>query len=326
MSDSIPRITEIRAIPLQESRRATNWTRPVTSTPWSRSTDAGFTGIGSCYTSTDLVMRRSVACATSTSARSPSSRSACMRSWSRATSGGGGAAPSPTPSAALTLPWGDLRDDPDSASPPARRLLPRQDQSLCLAEHAREPAPERPRSGRRAAFAPSSWAGGAGRTGNAADDEAIIRMAREVVGDGEIMVDPARRSNSGDSLQHGAATAMLANYGVVWFEEALPPDDLEGYKLLREHARVMISSGEVFTRRQTFEPFLHRRVGHRAARLHQGRRPHRGQAHRLDGLPPQHHDRAARLEHRCGPGGGPAPRGGAARGQVGGISPAVGGH
>ena len=53
---------------------------------------------------------------------------------------------------------------------------------------------------------------------------------------------------------------MLAAYDVVWFEEALPPDDLEGYVELRRHAPLPISTGEVLTRRQSFRPFLERRA------------------------------------------------------------------
>jgi D-galactarolactone cycloisomerase len=100
--------------------------------------------------------------------------------------------------------------------------------------------------------------GAFGRTGNSADDEVIIKTARELIGDDEIMVDPG---GSQQFWPHGYKWAlrtadMLADYGVIWFEEALPPDDLEGFKLLREHARVLISSGEVLTRRQSFAPFL----------------------------------------------------------------------
>jgi L-alanine-DL-glutamate epimerase-like enolase superfamily enzyme len=90
-------------------------------------------------------------------------------------------------------------------------------------------------------------------------DELLVKTARETVGDDcEIMVDP------GGSVQfwpHGLkwalrTAAMLADYGVVWFEEALPPDDLEGYRELRRGARVLISGGEVLTRRQSFRPWL----------------------------------------------------------------------
>src|SRR5216683_3209582 len=51
---------------------------------------------------------------------------------------------------------------------------------------------------------------------------------------------------------------MLANYDVVWFEEALPPDDLEGFIELRRQSPVPIATGEVLTRRQSFRPFLER--------------------------------------------------------------------
>jgi L-alanine-DL-glutamate epimerase-like enolase superfamily enzyme len=53
---------------------------------------------------------------------------------------------------------------------------------------------------------------------------------------------------------------MLANYDVVWFEEALPPDDLEGFIELRRHAPLPIATGEVLTRRQSFRPFIERRA------------------------------------------------------------------
>src|SRR4051794_41906973 len=51
---------------------------------------------------------------------------------------------------------------------------------------------------------------------------------------------------------------MLARYDVVWFEEALPPDDLEGFIELRRDSPVPIATGEVLTRRQSFRPFLER--------------------------------------------------------------------
>jgi L-alanine-DL-glutamate epimerase-like enolase superfamily enzyme len=51
---------------------------------------------------------------------------------------------------------------------------------------------------------------------------------------------------------------MLADYDVVWFEEALPPDDLEGFIELRRQSPVPVATGEVLTRRQSFRPFLER--------------------------------------------------------------------
>src|SRR5437899_3098797 len=92
-------------------------------------------------------------------------------------------------------------------------------------------------------------------------DELLVRTARDTVGpDIEIMVDAG---GSEQFWPHGYKWAletakMLAEYGVVWFEEALPPDDLEGFIELRRHAPLPIATGEVLTRRQSFWPFLQR--------------------------------------------------------------------
>ena len=92
-------------------------------------------------------------------------------------------------------------------------------------------------------------------------DELLIRTARDTVGPSiELMVDAG---GSEQFWPHGYKWAletarMLANYHVVWFEEALPPDDLEGFIELRRHAPVPIATGEVLTRRQSFRPFLER--------------------------------------------------------------------
>jgi L-alanine-DL-glutamate epimerase-like enolase superfamily enzyme len=94
-------------------------------------------------------------------------------------------------------------------------------------------------------------------------DELLVRTARETIGpDVELMVDAG---GSEQFWPHGYKWAietarMLAAYDVVWFEEALPPDDLEGYIELRRHAPVPIATGEVLTRRQSFRPFLERQA------------------------------------------------------------------
>jgi L-alanine-DL-glutamate epimerase-like enolase superfamily enzyme len=94
-------------------------------------------------------------------------------------------------------------------------------------------------------------------------DELLIRTARDTVGpEIELMVDAG---GSEQFWPHGYKWAletakMLAAYQVVWFEEALPPDDLEGYIELRRHAPLPISTGEVLTRRQSFKPYLERRA------------------------------------------------------------------
>jgi D-galactarolactone cycloisomerase len=90
-------------------------------------------------------------------------------------------------------------------------------------------------------------------------DERLVHVARETIGpDVELMVDAG---GSDAFWPHGYKWAlrtaqMLAAYDVVWFEEALPPDDLAGFIELRRHSPVAIAGGEVLTRRQSFWPFL----------------------------------------------------------------------
>jgi L-alanine-DL-glutamate epimerase-like enolase superfamily enzyme len=94
-------------------------------------------------------------------------------------------------------------------------------------------------------------------------DEAIVAAAREAVGpEVEIMVDAG---GSDTFWPHGykwaiQAARMLVNYDVRWFEEALRPDDLEGYIRLTEHSPVPISAGEVLTRRQSFLEWIEHRA------------------------------------------------------------------
>ncbi len=93
-------------------------------------------------------------------------------------------------------------------------------------------------------------------------DELLMRTARQTVGDRvELMVDAG---GSEQFWPHGLNWAretarMLANYDVTWFEEALPPDDLDGYVELTRVSPVPIAGGEVLTRRQSFLPWLSRR-------------------------------------------------------------------
>ena len=92
-------------------------------------------------------------------------------------------------------------------------------------------------------------------------DERLVKLARDTVGpDVELMVDAG---GSDQFWPHGYKWAletarMLAAYDVVWFEEALPPDDLEGFIALRQNAPVPIAGGEVLTRRQSFISWIAR--------------------------------------------------------------------
>ena len=94
-------------------------------------------------------------------------------------------------------------------------------------------------------------------------DELLVRTARETVGsDVELMVDAG---GSEQFWPHGLNWArrtahMLADYDIEWFEEPLPPDDIEGYIELTRQSPVPIASCEVLTRRESFLPWIERRA------------------------------------------------------------------
>jgi D-galactarolactone cycloisomerase len=98
-----------------------------------------------------------------------------------------------------------------------------------------------------------------GRSDSYQHDEAIVRAAREVLSEGQNLMVDAGASDAfwPHRLKWAMRTAeMLYDYGVDWFEEALRPDDLQDFVTLRKYSKVPISGAEVFTRRQSFMPFL----------------------------------------------------------------------
>ena len=90
-------------------------------------------------------------------------------------------------------------------------------------------------------------------------DEQIVCAAREAVGPDSILMVDAGGSDAfwPQGYKWALRTShMLAEYDVHWFEEALPPDNLRDFILLRQNSAVPISGGEVLTRRQSFEPWI----------------------------------------------------------------------
>jgi L-alanine-DL-glutamate epimerase-like enolase superfamily enzyme len=263
MSDSIPRITEIHAIPLQEIREGKSLDTSRNEYTLVRVlTDAGVSGVGSCYTSTDLVnaaLGRLHNLLIGEVAIEPERIHEKLEQtnfwWGR-----GGSITHTISGIDIAL-W-DIFGKV-TGQPVARLLGGYYRQALKPYASLSMGRGDQLKDDLEAAMARGfkafklGW-GRFGRTGDPADDEAIMRMARETVGDGEIMVDPG---GSQQYWPHGYKWAlrtaeMLDDYGVVWLEEALPPDDLQGYTLLRENAPIMISAGEVLTRRQSFAPFI----------------------------------------------------------------------
>jgi L-alanine-DL-glutamate epimerase-like enolase superfamily enzyme len=97
-----------------------------------------------------------------------------------------------------------------------------------------------------------------GRRSNALD-EAMVRAARDAIGPESLLMVDAGGSDAfwKQGFKWALRTAgMLAAFDVAWFEEPLRPDAMHDYVLLRRRSPVPIAGGEVFTRRQSFQPWL----------------------------------------------------------------------
>jgi D-galactarolactone cycloisomerase len=94
---------------------------------------------------------------------------------------------------------------------------------------------------------------------DAATDEAIIRASRKAVGDSNALMVDAGGSDAfwTNGYKWALRTSqMLAAYNVAWFEEPLNADALEDFVALRRASPVPITGGETLTRRQSFRPWL----------------------------------------------------------------------
>ena len=81
-------------------------------------------------------------------------------------------------------------------------------------------------------------------------DEELIGVARETLGaDRALMIDGGRAYTVKGALE---LLRRVEEHRLYWFEEALQPDDLEGYRLLSGQAAVRIAAGEAD---ETFAPF-----------------------------------------------------------------------
>jgi len=90
-------------------------------------------------------------------------------------------------------------------------------------------------------------------------DEEIVRAAREGAGeDCLLMVDPGGSDAFWpNGLRWALRTAeMLKDYDIFWFEEALRPEAIDDFVVLRAQSPVPIATGECLTRRKTFLPWF----------------------------------------------------------------------
>lgn len=261
------RIREIKAVGLRGGTPEGGWTNELgpddcVHTLIAVHTDEGLVGLGSCFTSEELVQAALKILAPLYVGETPLEPERVAAKLHRATfwQGRGGALTHAISGIDIAL-WDILGK---ATGQPVGRLLGgryrervRPYASILMQE------PERMRDDLLAVRAQGfrafkvGW-GPFGRT-SFATDEAIVRAAREAVGaDSLLMVDAGGSDGEWyNGLKWALRTSrMLAEYDVAWFEEPLQPDMLEDYVRLRQASSVPISGGEVLTRRQTFRAWL----------------------------------------------------------------------
>jgi L-alanine-DL-glutamate epimerase-like enolase superfamily enzyme len=86
------------------------------------------------------------------------------------------------------------------------------------------------------------------------EDLARVRVAREAIGSAELYVDANGAYDRKQALQFAGE---FSDFGVTWFEEPVSSDDLEGLRLIRDHAPagIEIAAGEYGD-----QPFYFRRM------------------------------------------------------------------
>jgi len=85
----------------------------------------------------------------------------------------------------------------------------------------------------------------------------LVRGAREGVGDGTVLIDAGCVWDARTAL---ARARRFADYNIGWLEEPLQPDDVEGYRWLRDRSPVPIAAGEEECGRAAFRPLIDERA------------------------------------------------------------------
>lgn len=88
---------------------------------------------------------------------------------------------------------------------------------------------------------------------NEALDVELVRGAREGIGDGTLLIDAGCVWDARTALRRSEA---FMQYNIEWLEEPLRPEDVEGYRWLRDRSRVPIAAGEEECGRESWRPLI----------------------------------------------------------------------
>ena len=93
--------------------------------------------------------------------------------------------------------------------------------------------------------------------GTIEDDERRIRAALDITGKGKrVMVDANQVFNRNDALRRGR---LYQQMNCFWYEEPLPPHEMEGYAVLAKELDIRIATGENLATKYAFADLIERR-------------------------------------------------------------------
>ena len=85
----------------------------------------------------------------------------------------------------------------------------------------------------------------------------LVRGAREGIGDGTLLIDAGCVWDARTALSRAHA---FSQFSIGWLEEPLRPDDVEGYRWLRDRSPVPIAAGEEECGREAWRPLIEARA------------------------------------------------------------------
>jgi L-rhamnonate dehydratase len=88
-------------------------------------------------------------------------------------------------------------------------------------------------------------------------DIELVRCAREGTGDGIVLVDAGCVWDARTALRRAKS---FEEFNIGWLEEPLRPDDIEGYRWLRDRSPVTIAGGEEECGRESWRPLIDARA------------------------------------------------------------------
>jgi len=89
-------------------------------------------------------------------------------------------------------------------------------------------------------------------------DARLVKAIREAIGDDiSLMVDANHAYNASEAIQ---LAGRIEPFDIYWFEEPVPPEDIEGYIEIKRNTSIPIAGGECEYTRYGFRELINRRA------------------------------------------------------------------